>query len=77
MFDAYSQTEYDEEKLSIKMDYITMNNVTDELVWASPVKKVVLQFQVDTRSEIPDQEMYMRMLTYYDSNKEEIEQIIT
>ncbi len=77
LFDAYSQTEYDDDKLFIKMNYIAMNNVTDELVWASPVKKVVLQFQVDTRREIPDQEMYMRMLTYYDSNKEEIERIIT
>lgn len=77
LFDAYSETEYDEDALSIKMHYITMNNVADELVWAAPVKKAVLTFQVDSRSEIAPQEMCRRMSAYYDTIKEDIDRIIS
>lgn len=77
LFDAYSETEYDEDALSIKMNYINMNNVADELVWASPVKKAVITFQVDSRSEIAPQEMCRRMSAYYDTIKEDIERIIS
>lgn len=75
LYDAYSQTEHDEDRISVKMFYQSMNDATEELVWAAPIKSATLTYRIDSRREITYLEMYEKMHTYYIANREDIKLI--
>lgn len=61
LYDAYSQTEHDEDRISVKMFYQSMNDATEELVWAAPIKSATLTYRIDSRREITYLEMYEKL----------------